>query len=158
MANTLAREGSRAARAAVIRTKQVETKTTLLLFRCRNVIAQRSGSHQIVAEEMLLWGWRGTPDDREQLGHEQARSLLSEARASSNLSLEARASFLENELGLLGRLDQAFNELAENQSKRLVTAHERFSALMEKQRYQVVYPVLPMDLMGIYVLLPESSA
>ena len=158
MANTVAREGKRAARAAVIRTKRVEIKTTLLLFRCRNVIEQRKGGHQIVAEEMLLWGWRGTPDDRQHLDHSVARTLLREARASSNLSPEARASFLENELGLLGRLDKAFNELAEEQSKRLVAAHERFSALMDKQRYQVVYPVLPMDLMGMYILLPEVSA
>ena len=158
MANTVAREGKRAARAAVIRTKQVQTKTTLLLFRCRNVIEQARGGHQIVAEEMLLWGWRRTPDDREHLDHEQARALLRAARASSNLSPEARASFLENELGLLGRMDEAFNELAEEQSKRLVAAHERFSALMDKQRYQVVYPILPMDLMGMYILLPEGSA
>ena len=158
MANTVAREGRRAARAAVIRTKQVEIKTTLMLFRCRNVIEQGKGGHQIVAEEMLLWGWRGSPNDRERLSHEQARSLLSEARASSNLSAEARASFLENELGLLGQLSEAFKELAEEQSKRLVAAHERFSALMDKQRYQVVYPVLPMDLMGMYILLPEGSA
>ena len=84
--------------------------------------------------------------------------LLSKARASSNLSAQARASFLENELGLLSRLDEAFTELAEEQSKRLVAAHERFSALMDKQRYQVVYPVLPMDLMGMYILLPEGAA
>ena len=156
MANTVAREGKRAARAAVIRTKQVETKTTLLLFRCRNVIEQGKGGHQIVAEEMLLLGWRGTPKDREHLDHEQARALLRKARAYSNLSPEARASFLENELRLLSRLDQVFDKLAEEQSKRLVAAHERFSALMGKQRYQVVYPILPMDLMGIYILLPES--
>ena len=81
-----------------------------------------------------------------------------EARASSNLSSQARASFLENELGLLDRLDDAFTELAEKRSKCLVAAHERFSALMTKQRYQVVYPILPMDLMGVYVLLPERSA
>ena len=157
MANTVAREGRRAARAAVIRTKQVETKTTLLLFRCRNVIQQGRAGHQIVAEEMLLWGWRGIPDEREHLDHQQAGALLRAARASSNLSLEARASFLENELGLLGRLDEAFEELAEGQSKRLVAAHERFSALMDRQRYQVVYPILPMDLMGMYILLPEGS-
>ena len=158
MANTISREGKRAARAAVIRTWQVQTKTTLLLFRCRNVIKRRRGGHQIVAEEMLLWGWRGTPDDPEHLDHEQARALLSTARASSNLSPEARAGFLENELSLLGRLNEDFNGLAENQSKRLVAAHERFSALMGKKRYQVVYPILPMDLMGIYILLPEGSA
>lgn len=32
---------------------------------------------------------------------------------------------------------------------------ERFSALMDRQRFQVVYPVLPMDLLGVYILLPE---
>ena len=29
---------------------------------------------------------------------------------------------------------------------------------MDKQRFQVVYPVLPMDLMGIYILLPEVAS
>lgn len=158
MANTVAREGKRAARAAVIRTEQVRTKTTLLLFRCRNVIEQASGGHQIVAEEMLLWGWRGTPDDREHLDREEARTLLGAARASSNLSPQARAGFLENELSLLDRLNRDFDKLAEGQSRRLVAAHERFSAIMGKQRFQVVYPILPMDLMGVYILLPEASA
>lgn len=157
MANTVAREGKRAARAAVIRTRSVSIKTTLLLFRCRNVIKQGGGGHyQIVAEEMLLWGWSGTPDDREHLDHEKGRKLLHAVRASSDLSSEARVSFLENELNLLDQLDGVFDELAEEQSKQLVAAHERFSSLMSKQRFQVVYPVLPMDLMGIYILLPEN--
>ena len=156
MANTVAREGKYAARAAVIRTHQVETKTTLLLFRCRNVIEQGRGGHQIVAEEMLFWGWRGSPEKHEYIDHEKAHVLLSEVRASSNLSPEARVSFLVNELNLLVQLDETFSSLAEEQSKRLVAAHERFSALITKQRFQVVYPVLPMDLMGIYILLPED--
>ena len=84
MANTLARVDKRAARAAVIRTRQVTTKTTLLLFRCRNVIEQGKGEHQIVAEEMLIWGWRGTPHQKEFLNHAQARVLRTEARPSPN--------------------------------------------------------------------------
>jgi len=158
MANTLARQDKRAARSAVIRTKQVTRKTTLLLFRCRNVIEQGKGGHQIVAEEMLLWGWRGTPDQKEFLDHTEAKTLLAAARASSELSPQARAGFLENELKLLDKLDAEFTVIAEEQSKRLVAAHERFSALMDKQRFQVVYPVLPMDLLGLYVLLPEAAS
>lgn len=156
MANTINRQDRRAARAAVIRTRAVSVKTTLLLFRCRNVIEQSRSHHQIVAEEMLLWGWRGTPQQQEFLDHAAAKALIAEARASSDLSPQARASFLGNELGLLGGMGNAFTEIAEAQSKRLVEAHERFSALMDKQRFQVVYPVLPMDLLGIYVLLPEA--
>ncbi len=155
MANTLARVDKRAARAAIVRTRQVATKTTLLLFRCRNVIEQSKAGHKIVAEEMLLWGWRGTPQQKEFLDHTEAKKLLTEARASSELSPQARAGFLENELKLLASLRAEFDAVAEQQSKRLVAAHERFSALMDRQRFQVVYPVLPMDLLGVYVLLPE---
>jgi len=158
MANTLARQDKRAARAAVIRTRQVDIKTTLLLFRCRNVIEQSKVGHQIVAEEMLLWGWRGTPLQKEFLYHAEAKTLLTAAQASSDLSPQSRANFLDNELQLMSVLEPQFDVIAEQQSKRLVAAHERFSALMDKQRFQVVYPVLPMDLLGIYILLPETSA
>jgi len=81
--------------------------------------------------------------------------LLAEARATSDLSPQARASFLENELKLLDVLKAEFAGVAELQSQHLVEAHERFSALMDGKRFQVVYPVLPMDLLGIYILLPE---
>ncbi len=158
MANTLACQDKRAARTAVIRTRHVSSKTTLLLFRCRNVIEQNNGKHQIVAEEMLLWGYRGVPEQREFLNHAEAKALLTEARASSDLSPQARANFLGNELRLMDSLAPQFEVIAEEQSKRLVAAHERFSALMDKQRFQVVYPVLPMDLLGIYILLPEVAA
>jgi hypothetical protein len=156
MANTLAREGKRAARSAIIRTRQIETKTTLLLFRCRNVIEERKAQHQIVAEEMVLWGWRGTPDQKEFIDHATAKALLLAARASSDLSPQARASFLENELRILKALEAEFSAVAERQSAKLVEAHERFSALMDAKKFQIVYPVLPMDLLGVYILLPDS--
>jgi superfamily II DNA or RNA helicase len=158
MANTLARTAPRAARAAVVRTRAVTRKTTLLLFRCRNVIEEGRTRHQIVAEEMRLWGWRGVPGQQDHLSHEEARALLREVRASSNLSSEARRAFLENELTQLDGLGGEFDAIAEEQSRELVRAHERFSSLLDKKRFQVVYPVLPMDILGVYVLLPEDAA
>ncbi|MBZ0264213.1 DEAD/DEAH box helicase [bacterium] len=157
MANTMARVDRRAARAAVIRSDQVESKTTLLLFRCRNVIEQSKTGQQIVAEEMVLYGWRGSPDNKEFINHSEAKTLLAEARATSNLSNEARSSFLENELKLINQNAIDFNHVAEGQSTKLVEAHERFSSLVEGKKFQVVYPVLPMDLLGIYVILPDSK-
>jgi len=156
MANTVSRMDKRAARTAVIRTKQVSIKTTLLLFRCRNVIEDRKGHQQVVAEEMILWGWKGTPQQKEYLNHDQARELLSSARASSDLATPARLSFLDNELKLLQSFTTEFDGVAEQQSQKLVEAHERFSSLMDGKRFQVVHPVLPMDLLGVYVLLPEG--
>jgi len=157
MANTISRTDKRAARAAVIRSKQVQIKTTLLLFRCRNVIEHGKAKNQIIAEEMLLWGYKGSPVKEDYVTHEEARELITAGRASSNLSLESRENFLANELSLLPNLEEQLAKLAEQQSKRLVESHERFSSLMDKDRFQVVYPVLPMDVMGIYVLLPEGN-
>lgn len=157
MANTVNRSGKRAARTAVIRSRQVTTKTTVLLFRCRNVIEDRKGQQQIVAEEMILWGWRGTPQQKEFLDHGEARELLAAARASSDLTVQARGSFLDNELKLLNGLQPEFDRVAEQQSQRLVDAHERFSSLMDGKRFQVVHPVLPMDLLGLYILLPDGG-
>ena len=157
MANTLARMDKRAARAGVIRTRQVVTKTTLLLFRCRNVIRERKGTHQVVAEEMILWGWRGTPQQKEFLSYSEAKDLLVAARAASDLTIQARGNFLENELKLLGSLKSEFDTVAEERSKKLVEAHERFSSLMGTGHFQVAYPVLPMDILGVYVLLPDGA-
>ena len=43
-----------------------------------------------------------------------------------------------------------------NQLKELgMRTAERGRQLKDRQRFQVVYPVLPMDLHGVYVLLPE---
>ena len=162
MGNTLARQDRKAARAAVIRTREVTKKTTLVLFRCRNVIEQSRDKarnpYQIVAEEMLLWGWYGSADNLEFIDHARAKQLLETARASSDLSPQSRANFLTQELSILTNLDKEFNRIAEEQSKRLVSAHERFSALLDKNRFQVVYPVLPMDFLGIYILLPEIAS
>jgi len=74
------------------------------------------------------------------------------------MSLPARTGFLENELKLLKSFEPEFDRVAEQQSKKLVEAHERFSSLMDGKRFQVVHPVLPMDLLGVYILLPEGEA
>jgi superfamily II DNA or RNA helicase len=156
LANSVSRHSPRAARSAVIRTDQVSTKTTVLLFRCRNVIAERKGTNKIIAEEMLVWGFRGTPSQKDFLSSTEAKALVDAARATANLTPEARTSFLENELGQLPTLRGEFDMVAEERSKQLVEAHERFSQFMDQKQFQVVYPVLPMDVLGIYVLLPDG--
>ncbi len=158
MARSLAREPiSRAARAAVMRTKEVTTKTTLLLFRCRNVIGEKNGVARVVAEEMLVWGYRGSPSDQQFLSSDEAMQLLDRARPAGDLTPQSRDNFFDNELKLIGQLRKEFDGVAEERSKHLVEAHERFSRFFRAGRYEVVYPVLPMDVLGLYVLLPDSQ-
>ena len=155
LANAVYRKGQAPARAAVLRTAAVTTKTTLLLFRVRNVIAERTTRRQLVAEEMLLWGYRGSPSEANFLTHDEARDLLFLAVPGPDPSSpEAHANFLTRELARLSDLETAFNQVAEQRAENLVAAHDRFSHVVKANRYQVVTPVLPMDVMGLYVLLP----
>ena len=158
LAHSISGDRFRAARAAVLRTPAVETVTTLLLFRCRNVIEEKKSSgHQLVAEEMLLWGYRGEPADNDFLAPEEARPLLDSARAQGDITPERGARLIESRLSSLDSLREKFDAIAESRSKNLVEAHERFSALVEKSAFGVVYPVLPMDVLGIYVLVPAGK-
>jgi len=160
LANALSHSNMRAARAAVIKSKQVETKTTIVLFRCRNVIAEKQqNGHQIVAEEMLLWGYYGMPGKEKFLSHTQARELLESIRVTADLEPESRwYDFLKPELDYLETYQDQFDQVATKRSKALVAAHERFSKAVGGGRYEIVTPVLPMDKMGIYIILPDRSA
>jgi hypothetical protein len=157
MANSVFNARYRAARAAVIRTNAVKEKTTLMLFRVRNVIEERKNKGQLVAEEMLLWGYRGVTTNQEYLTHEEAKELLQTVRVTGDMSPQEREMYLENEIGQLNKLEEHFNDVAYNRAEHLVEAHERFSRAVGSAHYQVVTPVLPMDKLGFYILMPDLS-
>ena len=57
----------------------------------------------------------------------------------------------------MGNIKDEFNVKAVERAEKLVEAHERFRKVLGGHKYQVVHPVLPMDIMGIYILLPQKS-
>jgi len=157
LAHSISRDKFKAARASVLRTAAVKTTTTLLMFRCRNVIEElKPSGHQLVAEEMLLWGYRGAPEEENYLPSSEAKELLAIAKASGDIAPERSARLVTDAISSLPQLRPAFDKLAEERCKHLVEAHERFSSLVEKKRFGVVYPVLPMDVLGVYILLPAT--
>ena len=156
--NTMARDHRQGAcRAAVIRSAHVREKHTIYLCRCRNVIAQPNEKTRIVAEEMLLWGYAGYHKDGKFLDHAAAKAMLSDARATANMAPQAASAALESEIAeVFPALRKHMDQIAQSRAKQLVEAHHRFSKLLkERTRYQVVEPVLPMDVLGVYLILPE---
>ncbi|MBD3376720.1 DEAD/DEAH box helicase [candidate division KSB1 bacterium] len=141
-------------RAAVVRSKQVQLKTTIMIFRVRNVIENKKSGDQLIAEEAIIWGYRGTPQQREFLSQQEAADLLKESEASADLSPQARVQFLEEEIERLQHLESERDALALQRAEMLVDAHDRFRKAMGGGAYQIVKPVLPMDVLGLYVLLP----
>jgi superfamily II DNA or RNA helicase len=153
-ANTTERVEPRAARVSVIRTNAVTQRTIITLLRCRNVIEPTNQKYRIVAEEMLVWGWSGSGAQRTWYDHASAKKLLFDANATDFLTPEAQAQFLTDALNDIKQSNTAIDQLAEAQAQKLVESHQRFSKLANNHRFQIVHPVLPMDVLGVYVMLP----
>ncbi len=147
----------RAARASVIRSRQVSTQTNLLLLRVRNVIESKRKTQQIVAEEMLVWGYQGSMEDPVKLTEKQTFDLLETIVPTSDLPEAARARRLKDITDNIHLLEPTFEKVVEERCVRLSEAHERYRKLMGGSSFGVVYPVQPMDVLGVYIVLPEVS-
>jgi hypothetical protein len=108
---------------------------------------------------MLLGGWEGAPEDDHFIDHDDAQKLLQTVKASSDLSKPMKTNFLNNELRQIQTdwMKAKLDTIAEKQNLKLADSHQRFSTLVGKKKFQVVKPIMPMDIMGLYILLPEVS-
>ena len=142
------------ARSSVIRSDMVTEKTTIILFRVRNVIEDQKKANQLIAEEMLIWGYQGTANEKKFIKVERALTLLKDAIPAGSMTNEQRSFILDHELDNLDNIKNDFDSIAEERAVKLVESHDRFRKVIGGHKYQVVYPVLPMDVMGIYIILP----
>lgn len=149
-----------AARAAVIKTTQVHTKTVLFQLRVRNVIAEQAHKKQIVAEEMWLWGYTGDLRQNQFLSKETALELLLSAQPGQNVEDGEKAYWLNEEMDWVHdevSFREQTDEVALQRASHLVESHTRFKKLIGGSTYRVVEPVLPMDVLGVYILLPLTQ-
>ena len=158
--NALQSANNSAARAAVLRSADVNQKTVLFQLRVRNVIAEQPSNKQIVAEEMWLWGYEGEVNQKNFLTKEAALNILMTVKASQNMEEPEKAHWLNEEMQWV--IDETLfrkqtDEVALERAHHLVESHTRFKKLVSGNKYQVVEPVLPMDVLGVYILLPEIN-
>jgi hypothetical protein len=142
----------------VIRTREVDQKTVLFQFRVRSVIAEQPVNRRIVAEEMWLWGYRGNISESRFLPEEEASRLFTEAVTSSNVDPGEQTYWLREEMDWVnneGQFRTITDPVAYERAVHLVRLHSGVRKLVGGHRYVPVEPVLPMDVLGIYILLPE---
>lgn len=150
-------EFGRLARVSEVQTDMVQIKTTLIMFRVRNVIKEVASTRESVAEEMYLWGYRNVNGSTETLNYTEAKNLLNNARVLSNLSPERQEADIALELARFEQIKPQFKQLAEDRAENLVAAHSRFKQLIGGRRFEKATPVLPPDIMGVYILLPKPK-
>ncbi len=154
-------EGIRPARAAVLRSSAVTQKTVLFQLRVRNVIAEQPSNKEIVAEEMWLWGFEGDINVPKLLVEKAAMDILMNFKATQNMEPEEQNYWLTEEMAWINDetvFRQHTDQEALGRADHLVESHTRFKKLVSGNQFKVVVPVLPMDVLGIYILLPELKS
>lgn len=158
--SALQAEKNGASRAAVLRSTHVKIKTVLFQLRVRNVIAEQPKNKEIVAEEMWLWGYEGEVDKRKYISKEDSLNILMNVKATQNIEEAEKIHWLDEEMQWV--LEEASfrkytDEIAIERAHHLVDSHTRFKKLVSGNKYKVVEPVLPMDVLGVYIILPETN-
>jgi superfamily II DNA or RNA helicase len=151
-------EYGRMARVCEIQTDHVSTRTALVMFRVRNVINEVAAVRESVAEEMYLWGYRSKAGNMETIEYPEAKRLLMEAEALSNFPIERQKQDIQEELERFESMKPKFIELANQRADKLVESHGRFKDLIGGRRYEKATPILPPDVMGVYLLMPKPKA
>ena len=161
-----------AARAGAVRTSAVETRTTLLLVRMRfSITVATSGSlmtdggragertsRTMLAEDAAALAFTGSPDNAVWLPMEDARRLF-DATATGQITHEQRERFVAMVLDGEAHLRPALEEMAVDRAADLRDAHVRVRQAARTRRPKTVSvdPHLPVDLLGVYVLLPDHG-
>lgn len=145
-----------ARRSGVIRTDSVERRTTVLLVRYRFHILTRRGAEEtaLLAEDLALLAFEGSPQNAVWLPEERATSLL-QVEPKGNVHADQAATFLQKVIDDFDLLRPTLEETAVLRGKTLLEAHRRVRAASRQQGVSHrVEPQLPPDVLGLYVYLP----
>lgn len=143
-------------RAGAWRSAAVARLTTMLLLRLRFTLTTSGRNNRLLlAEEAAGIAFAGQGNDAVLSGLE-ALALL-EAEASGNLADSARERQATAALARLSSYEVAIEAYARERAAVLSADHARLTEAAGGGAVTQVDPVLPADVIGVYVLLPEGE-
>ena len=151
-------------RASAMFTSGIETRTELYLLRLRSQIqVERRGGDgryallkSLLAEECLGVAVR-SGEAPELLTEDHALSLLS-LIPGRNMEDGQKSQLIRQALNSLHSMERVFERIAQKRAQELLADHRRIREASDAKgvRYNVI-PALPVDKIGIYVLIPMVS-
>lgn len=147
-----------AARCAAIFTDAVSARTTVYLLRLRAQITVKYGEavrHLLAEDCVTVAVTSGHQADAPGLTvGDEALQLLA-ARPVRNMAPEHRARLIQGAIDGLAALAPSFNALAERRAEDVLSDHKRVRAAADARGWRYdVRAALPVDIIGVYVLLP----
>lgn len=141
-----------AARCGVMFTKAVDQRTTLVLARFRYHLKEQDRDAAVLCEEILPLAFTGTASEPVWLEDDAAEALLT-ATPSQNIGQSALDQQLERLLPSLPSVRDALGKVAPARASAQLEIHKRVRAATKTSQRLTVQPVLPVDILGAYVLL-----
>lgn len=144
-----------AARSGAIFTKDVAKRTVVSLLRLRNQISVRQADdeHVLLSEECVVVAAEGMAPP-EIVGHDTAHRLMM-SEPARNMEPSQRQRLIEAAVEHLGEYSDVFDDIAHSCAETVLADHRRVREASEAKglRYDVK-PCLPVDIVGIYILMP----
>jgi hypothetical protein len=142
-----------------MRTRAVNTRTTLLLARFRYHLIRPEGDRApLLAEDCQLLAFEGSPAEAKWLSLEAAEALLG-AAPDGNVGDQQARTYVKHVTDGLSALTPHLEATAATRARELLDAHRRVrQSAHERVRGLRVDPVLPPDVLGAFVLLPVPGA
>ena len=146
-----------ASRCGVIASSAVTTRTTLLIARFRyHLRTAGSDGGTVLCEEIAPLACTGSAETLRWLSPEEGERLLA-TRPERNLLPTAMEQQLGLTLPVLPKLRAALEPVAQERAEAQLAAHKRVRAAGRAKGRVAIEPVLPVDLLGVYVLLPKLT-
>ena len=142
------------ARSGAIFTDDVEARTTVLLVRLRHqlTVTHRGQSRLLLCEETVAMGIVAG-DEPAPLEDAAARVLMT-AEPLRNMPPALRDQHIQRALDQLPALQPTLERLARTRAQQLLEDHRRVREAAQARGDYRVTPSLPVDVMGVFVLIP----
>lgn len=145
------------ARAGAAFVGNVTLKTTVLLLRLRHqlTITRDNQTRLMLCEETVAVSASGT-EPLVELPLAEARALLG-AEATRNMPSVIRDRHIQQALDTLPSWSSALNDIANARAQALLADHRRVREAADARGAYQVTASLPVDVMGVYVLVPATA-
>jgi superfamily II DNA or RNA helicase len=142
------------ARAGAIFTEAVQVKTTVLLVRLRHqlTVTHRGESRMLLCEETLTVGVPA--DETMPLLEDAAARALMAAEPARNMPPPLRDQHIQRALDQLDTQQPTLETFARKRAQLLLDDHRRVREAAQGRGEYRVTPSLPVDVMGVFVLIP----
>ncbi len=146
-----------ASRCGVVSSSAVKARTTLLVARFRyHLHTVGTDAETILCEEIIPLACTGSADAPKWLTPDEGERLLA-ARPERNLVATAIDQQIDFLIPALPKLQQALEPIAHERATAQLAAHERVREATRIKGRVSIKPVLPVDILGAYILLPTLN-